>query len=132
MGNNIQGLAHIGIPCENLARAVDFYGRLGFATVAAKNAMNGYNVAMVEKDGCIIELYQSLDDSVFLPGGNGSVDHLALRCTGIKELYAEACAQGLMVVTDGIESNDLWAPKTCRYFTVLGPNRERVEFCQVE
>lgn len=132
MGNKIQGLAHIGIPCRDLPKAVEFYGRLGFATVAAKTAMNGYNVAMVEKDGCIIELYQPLEDSVFLPGGNGSVDHLALRCTGIEELYDEVQAQGLMVVSSGIESNDLWAPKTCRYFTVLGPNRERVEFCQVE
>lgn len=62
-------------------------------------------------------------------GVSGAVDHLALDVTDVEGAYALVQQLGYPVVSQGIESLPFWE-RGVRYFTILGPNGERVEFNQ--
>lgn len=135
MADMTKGFAHIGVPCTDLEKAVSFYEEFGFYPVAKARDLNGYHVAMMENSGCIIELYESVDPEERDAAGrrnDGHVDHIALKTDDLDGVYAYCVKKNYPVVTDGIESTDIWSPKKCRYFTITGPNRERVEFSQIE
>ena len=62
-------------------------------------------------------------------GCPGPFDHLALDVTDVEGAYALVQQLGYPVVSQGIESLPFWE-RGVRYFTILGPNGERVEFNQ--
>lgn len=135
MKNIMKGLAHIGVPCADLGKTIKFYEGLGFESAAKAENLNGYRVAMLENNGCILELYESMDKAeknAVEQRVDGHVDHIALCVEDIDKAFAYCSAEGYPVVTDGIESTNIWNPKKCRYFTVLGVNGERVEFSRIE
>lgn len=135
MKNIMKGLAHIGVPCANLEKTIKFYEGLGFVSAAKTENLNGYHVAMLENNGCILELYESTDEAekkAVRQRSDGHVDHIALCVEDLDRAFAYCSAEGYTLVTDGIESTDIWSPKKCRYFTVLGTNGERVEFSEIE
>lgn len=59
----------------------------------------------------------------------GAIDHIALDVSDIEAAYALVQGLGYPVVSQGIESMNVWE-NGVRYFTILGPNQERVEFNQ--
>lgn len=135
MKNIMNGLAHIGIPCTDLEKTIRFYEGLGFVSAAKAENLNGYHVAMMENNGCILELYESTDEAeknAVKQRNDGHVDHIALCVENLDKAFAYCNAEGYPVVTEGIENTGIWSPKKCRYFTVLGVNGERVEFSQIE
>ena len=62
-------------------------------------------------------------------GVSGAIDHIALDVSDIEAAYALVQGLGYPVVSQGIESMNVWE-NGVRYFTILGPNQERVEFNQ--
>ena len=60
---------------------------------------------------------------------SGAIDHIAIDVTDVEAAYALAQEQGLQIVSNGIEALPFWE-KGVRFFIVLGPNQERVEFNQ--
>ena len=133
---NLQGIQHLGLPVTNLERSKAFYMNFGFAEAMRKNLPQPGGeeilVAMLEKDGFTIELYQ-------LPGaerqevaarGDGHIDHIALNVLDIDAAYAEIKAAGLEILEpDAPVFLPFWA-KGVRFFTVRGPDGEKVEFNQ--
>lgn len=124
----VDNLGHIGIPCKNLNRSVAFYQELGFAVDAKKDNLNGYNVAMMRGGNCVIELYQSVEES-FSGKKGGVIDHIALACGNVEEAYQKCVESGQRIVTD-IEETGIYSPVLCRYFYILGPDGERIEIMQ--
>lgn len=136
MKNNalqVAGLAHIGVPCANIDKSMSFYESIGFQQMVYKRALNGYHVAMMRNSGCTIELYEACDREEhreMAARKNGHVDHIALFCTGeIEAAYASAMETGCEIVSNGIESTELWG-EISRYFILLGPDSERIEISE--
>ena len=56
-------------------------------------------------------------------------DHIALDTTDIEAAFAAAKEAGLTMLDDEIHGLPFWA-NGVKFFTVEGPNGEKVEFCQ--
>lgn len=116
------GLQHIGVPTNDLEATIRFYNALGFETVhRAEN--NGERVAFLKLGDLMIETYQNNRAT----GLAGAVDHIAVNVTDILEARRIADGMGLQVIEEG--KLPFWT-NGVRYFTVLGPNSEKIEFNQ--
>ena len=62
-------------------------------------------------------------------GKPGAIDHIALDTTDIEAAFAAAKEAGLTMLDDEIHGLPFWA-NGVKFFTVKGPNGEKVEFCQ--
>jgi lactoylglutathione lyase len=117
------GLAHIAIPAGNFKETVDFYTGLGFSPVVM------HEFSCILKNGtCSLEIYRRRVDEKEA----GAIDHIALTSNDIDAAYNEITSLAYTVVSNGIESNEMFAPKSNRFFIFLGPNNERIEFAQVK
>lgn len=117
------GLAHVAIPAGDFKTTVDFYQSLGFTPVV----MHEFS-CILENGSCRLEIYRRRVDEK--PAG--AIDHIALVSEDIDAAYAEIVSLGCTVVTNGVESNQMFEPKSNRFFIFLGPNNERIEFAQVK
>jgi len=126
MSHPAAGLMHIGIPCNNYKASVEFYRRLGFKPIWKPSDRAGF----FQAGDCVIELYQF--DGPSKPREAGPVNHFALKSEDIDASFQDVTAMGLTVLSQGIESNDMCAPKSNRYFIIQGPDGERVEFAQIK
>jgi catechol 2,3-dioxygenase-like lactoylglutathione lyase family enzyme len=116
------GLAHVAIPAGDFAATVEFYKNLGFVPVV----MHEFS-CILQNGSCCIEIYRRRTDEK--PAG--AIDHIALVSEDIDAAFEEIVALGYTIVSSGIESNQMFAPKINRFFLFLGPNNERIEFAQV-
>lgn len=116
------GVQHIGVPTNDIDVTIAFYEKLGFANVHQKDN-NGEMVAFLKLGDLVIETYQN-GKAV---GQAGAVDHIAINVTDVDAARAIADDMGLEVIEAG--QLPFWA-NGVKYFTVLGPNREKIEFNQ--
>ena len=117
------GLAHVAIPAGDFQTTVGFYLNLGFSPVVM------HEFSCILKNGsCQLEIYRRRVDEK--PAG--AIDHIALESADIDATYEEIVALGYTIVSNGIESNEMFAPKSNRFFLFLGPNGERIEFAQTK
>lgn len=116
------GLQHVGIPTNDIAKTIAFYEALGFRIVHRKDN-RGEDVAFLKMGDLVLETYQNHK----AVGISGAIDHIAQNVTDVEE--ARRIAEKLKL--DVIEEGQLpfWE-NGVRYFTVLGPNGEKVEFNQ--
>ena len=124
IGSHVSGLQHIGLPTNDMEKTLAFYEKLGF-TVAFRTVNNGEKVCFLKLAGVCVETYEN-GQAV---GTAGAIDHIALDVSDIEAAYALVQGLGYPVVSQGIESMNVWE-NGVRYFTILGPNQERVEFNQ--
>jgi lactoylglutathione lyase len=132
---NINAIQHIGIPVTNVVNSAVFYSKLGFSNVMEKpfdhNGEQGTCV-MMKRNEMIIELYQ-MPDSV-LPQiasrKDGHVDHIAFDVADIDEAYAIVKDGGFNIIEPEPVFLQFWK-NGCKYFNILGPDGERLEFNQV-
>lgn len=120
------GIQHIGVPTTDIVRSAAFYESLGFRTeLDTINETNGARVVFLRLHNLVVETYESPD----AVGQPGAVDHIALDATDVDAAFAQAKAQGLNVLDEEVHFLPFWE-KGVRFFTVLGPNGEKVEYCQ--
>lgn len=121
----VTGLQHIGIPTNNLEKTLAFYQSLGF--VKQYGVSNkGEEVAFLQLKKVMIETYQNYQGAM----EHGAIDHIALDVTDIEAAYAEIGKLGYTILEDGIQSLPFWK-NGVRFFTIEGPNKEKVEFSQM-
>ena len=116
------GLQHIGLPTNDLKKTIEFYAALGFE-VAYQTVNNGEPVAFLRLGDLTFEAYEN-GRAV---GITGAVDHVAINVTDVAEARRLADELKLNVIEEG--QLPFW-DNGVKYFTVLGPNREKVEFNQ--
>jgi catechol 2,3-dioxygenase-like lactoylglutathione lyase family enzyme len=116
------GLQHIGIPTNDLNQTSDFYQSLGFE-LAHRPANGDEQVAFLQLGNLMIETYQNFKAARI----NGAVDHIAINVTDVEEARRIADSMGLEVIEEG--QLPFWE-NGVKYFTILGPNREKLEFNQ--
>ena len=116
------GLQHIGEPTNDIEATIRFYTALGFE-VAHRADNNGEQVAFLRLGDLTVETYQN-GRAV---GQAGAVDHIAINVTDGDEARRIADAMKLEVIEEG--QLPFWT-NGVKYFTILGPNREKLEFNQ--
>ena len=132
---SIRSIQHIGIPVTNIIVSAAFYKQLGFTNVMQAgffhNQEPGTCIMMKQKD-MIIELYQ-------LPAGelenihnrkDGHIDHIAFDVPDIDEAFAMLKAGGFTIAEAAPVFLNFWQ-NGCKYFNIVGPDGERLEFNQV-
>lgn len=120
----VLGLQHIGIPTDDMQATIEFYQSLGFS-VMHTNEHNHHKVAFLSLGNVVIETYEN--DRV--AAKCGAIDHIALNVSDIKATHTVVRALGYQELEDGIQTLPFFS-NGVSYFTIKGPNAEKVEFSQ--
>jgi catechol 2,3-dioxygenase-like lactoylglutathione lyase family enzyme len=131
----INQLQHIGIPVTDLKRSEMFYEKLGFRNVmdAGFDYKGGKGrVAMMQHGDIIIEIYQMPQDELgaIKNRKDGHVDHIAFDVDDIAVAFAALKKASFQIIEDEPVFLPFWE-KGCRYFNIIGPDGERLEFNQI-
>jgi catechol 2,3-dioxygenase-like lactoylglutathione lyase family enzyme len=121
----ITGTQHIGIPTNNSKKTVDFFKSLGFTEAYAADN-NGEKVVFLKLKNIVLETYQN-GKAVGMPG---AIDHIALDVTDIERTYEAVTKLGYPALEGSIQALPFWAHGV-RFFTIQGPDGEKVEFSQM-
>ena len=119
------GLQHIGLPTAEVQKTIDFYQGLGF-TLATRHDINGRDFAFMKLGNLRIEVIPNDKPTMRA----GAVDHICLNVTKIEELYKKIKDAGYKMIDQNIVDIAFWE-KGARYFFIEGPNKERIEFCEI-
>lgn len=124
--NFCTGVQHIGIPTKDMQASLSFYQALGFEVVHS-NIVPGSNdhVNFLKLENLVMEVYESQD----AVGAYGAIEHVAIDVTDIESVYQIVCEKGLNTLNDQINYLPFWS-NGVKYFTIEGPNKEKVEFSQ--
>lgn len=87
--------------------------------------MTGQKVAFLKLENLVIETYESDEATMKV----GAIDHIAIDVKDIEETYKEVCAMDLNTTNDEIHFLPFW-DNGVKFFTIKGPNEEKVEFSQ--
>ena len=126
ISENITGLQHVGIPTEQFEATVMFYESLGCSEILRTEVVESDTpVSFLKIGGLVMEIYGCSDTAKKA----GAIDHIALDVKDIEAAYEFVKQIGLVPLEDTIGELPFWE-NGIRYFTVVGPNGEKVEFCQ--
>jgi lactoylglutathione lyase len=133
---NLRGLQHLGLPVTSLEQSKAFYARLGFVEVMRTDlpgSSEGIQVAMMQHEGFVIELYQlELEERQEIGRRpDGHIDHIALDVVDIERAYVEIRAAGLEILEENAPVFLPFWDHGVRFFTIRGPDGEKVEFNQI-
>lgn len=123
--SHITGLQHLGLPTNDMAQTISFYQSLGFQ-IAYETVNNGSKVRFLKFKNICIETYEVSDAAMTA----GAWNHVAIDVDDIKAVWDAVCAAGYTPVEPEIQSLPFWE-NGIRYFNLLGPNHETVEFSQI-
>ena len=127
MSDYVTGLQHIGIPTKDLGGSLLFYTELGFDPVySTENPNNGRTVSFLQQGNLMLEIYEDEEAAQC----TGAIEDIALDVNDIEEAYRFALSRGMKCLDDEIRFLPYWE-KGIRYFTLEGPNREKVELSQI-
>lgn len=120
------GIQHLGIPTNDIEQTILFYESLGFAVIfRTVNEASDEQVAFLCLGNLIIETYQN-GNAV---GKAGAIDHVALDVTDIDAAYNSIKLSGYTMLDQEVQFLPFWKHGV-KFFTILGPNGEKIEFSQ--
>lgn len=139
MGDSVQlsirSIQHVGIPVTSLPVSEAFYRRLGFNNVMQAEFTHNGNTGicvMMRRENITIELYQLPDsdlDSIRIRK-DGHIDHIAFDVPDIDEAFAALKRGGFTILEASPVCLNFWQ-NGCKYFNIVGPDGERLEFNQI-
>jgi lactoylglutathione lyase len=135
LDSNFNNIQHIGIPVTDLENSTCFYKKLGFTIVMSKTfpykGKSGH-ATMMKRSQSIIELYQFPENELneIRRLKDGHINHIAFDVSDINKAFHELKDAGFDIVEENPVFLDFWQ-KGCKYFHVLGPEGERLEFNQI-
>lgn len=136
MDLKINHIQHIGIPVSNIEKSIAFYEQFGFKNVMPSTfeiqGEKGGIVAMMERDSMILELYQlpASHLSEITKRKDGHIDHIAFDVDDIDLAFATIKENHFTILEKEPVFLNFWN-KGCKYFNVLGPDGERLEFNEI-
>ena len=136
MDLKINYIQHIGIPVSNIQKSIGFYEKFGFTNVMPSTfeieGEKGGIVAMMKRDSIILELYQ-MPASYLTEITNrkdGHIDHIAFDVDDIELAFTTIKENHFTILEKEPVFLNFWN-KGCKYFNVLGPDGERLEFNEI-
>ena len=124
MKQYLNGIQHLGLPTNDMDKTIAFYESLGF-TIPYETRMGEDRVVFLQLGDLVLECYT--DTPAVMK--NGAIDHLAIDVSDIDAVFAEAKAAGYQIMEDEVQYLPFWE-KGVRFFNIVGPNAETVEFSQ--
>lgn len=122
----MNGLQHVGIPTNDIEETISFYETLGFEiALRTVNEAADEKVAFLKLGNLVIETYENKTATLT----SGAIDHIALDVKDIEKVYEMINAAGLNTTNDTVHFLPFWE-NGVRFFTIEGPNKEKVEFSQ--
>lgn len=125
ISNYFTGLQHIGMPTQDLEKTIKFYQSLGF-TAAGLFHNDDSRCAFMKFGNLVIETWEG--DST---GHSGAINHFSLNTTDIDKAFEIIKAGKFELIDSNIQSIKTFWDNGIRYFNILGPNKEIIEFCQI-
>jgi len=128
-------LQHVGIPVTNVIVSEAFYEQLGFIKAMQSPFQDDGETGtcvMMKNGEVIIELYQLPENKLkeIRERKDGHIDHITFDVDDIDSAFT-ALKNGSLHV---IEQEPVFLPfweNGCKYFNILGPDGERLEFNQL-
>lgn len=127
----LRGWSHLAIKVSDLKASLPFYEKLGF-----DKTMTGYldtpngrmQIVFVTNHGFTLELIQvtEADRKELKNRGEGRLDHIALDVKDARAAFFLCRSQGFAVADTTLNELPLFEHGV-RYFTILGPDGERIE-----
>ncbi len=131
----INHLQHIGIPVSDIKTSEAFYRKLGFENATSSaffhNGQEG-RMIMMQLNQIIIELYQlpEADLEEIRTRKDGHIDHITFDVSDIDQTYSALKEVSFHILEEQPVFLPFWE-KGCKYFNILGPDGERLEFNQI-
>lgn len=131
----IGGWSHLGIPVTDLEKSKKFYEALGFTEVMKaeiKKEEGTIKVAFMELGDFHIELYRLFgkDYEEMSLRRDGRIDHIALDVADIEKAFQELKEANFNIIDETPNYLPFW-DNGVRYFTIKGPDGEKIEFNQI-
>ena len=122
----LNGVQHIGIPTNDIEKTIEFYQKLGFEIAfQTVNEEANEKVVFLKLYTLVIETYENKAAAMQA----GAVDHIAIDVKDIEKVYAMINQAGLNSTQDTVHFLPFWE-NGVKFFTIEGPNKEKVEFSQ--
>ena len=122
----LNGIQHVGIPTNDIEATIEFYGKLGFeVALQTVNEEANEKVAFLKLNNLVIETYENKAAKM----ESGAIDHVAIDVKDIEKVYELSNQADLNTTRDIIHFLPFWE-NGVRFFTIEGPNKEKVEFSQ--
>lgn len=122
----LKGIQHIGIPTNDIEATIKFYEALGFEVAfQTVNEAANEKVAFLKLENLVIETYENKAAKMEA----GAIDHVAIDVTDIDKVHGMITAAGLNTTKDTVHFLPFWE-NGVKFFTIEGPNKEKVEFSQ--
>lgn len=122
----LNGVQHIGIPTNDIENTIEFYQKLGFEIAfQTVNEEANEKVVFLKLHTLVIETYENKAAVM----QSGAIDHIAIDVKDIEKVYAMINQAGLNSTQDTVHFLPFWE-NGVKFFTIEGPNKEKVEFSQ--
>lgn len=118
------GIQHIGIPSNNIEETVSFFESLGFSKIYS-TVNHTEKVCFLVLKNLIIETYENNQAQMI----SGAIDHIAIDVTDIEDTYKYVTTLGYKAIEKDIQFLPFWE-NGVKYFTITGPDMEKIEFSQ--
>ena len=132
---SLTAIQHVGIPVTNLPASEVFYNNLGFENVMQANFTHDGETGtciMMQQGTIVMELYQLPQKELNATAArkDGHIDHIAFDVPDADTAFAALKAAGYRIIEAAPVYLSFWK-KGCKYFNVLGPDGERLEFNEI-
>lgn len=132
---SIKSIQHVGIPVTDIKTSETFYTNLGFENVMQANFMHDTErgiCVMMKQEDIIIELYQMPQKELAEVAArkDGHVYHVAFDVVDIDKTFSILKDGGYKILEAAPVFLKFWK-NGCKYFNIVGPDGERLEFNQV-
>ncbi|MDD3212591.1 MAG: VOC family protein [Eubacteriales bacterium] len=127
----IRGLHHIGLPTSCMDETIAFYQSFGATVKFQKTDVyegKPIRVTLLQWLDVVVECYERSETAQ----APGAFDHLAFQTQNIEEMYRVCKEKGYNFMEDcasQLGESSYW-PTNTRWFILIGPNGEKIEFCQ--
>lgn len=120
-------LAHVGIPTDDLEKTRKFWADLGFKQLGRFDTDDqGHEVIFMQYGHLTLEIWNS-DGAVHK---TEAINHLSLNVADADGAFKAAKAAGYQLKESEVQHLDFWQ-HGIKYFNIVGPNDETIEFCEI-
>ena len=121
-------MGHIGLAVKDLESTVQWYmDVLGFSLIGSFRTPDGVDVRFLQSGDLVYEIYQPLGGF----SAPGKIDHFCFESNDIEADFAYCVSQGYTFEEEGIQFIPTFWEKGIKYFKIMSPTGEPVEFCQI-
>lgn len=122
----VTGTQHVGIPTNEIKKSISFYEGIGFEVVwQTVNELNNQAVVFLRLGNLVMEIYENGQAAMKA----GAIDHIALDVTDIDSVFESVKKDGYKMLDEKVQYLPFWKYGV-KFFTIIGPNGEKIEFCE--